>query len=122
MDFILNLLLLVPNNPGMAPNTMAAGMPGARVINPQALEQQKLLQQQQLLRAQQQQIQQQQQQHMIGMTRPPPPDYKTSAAGLIHGMQPRYPSNPTGMRRMPHQPMPPSGILGIILSISYSFA
>lgn len=96
----------------MTPNTMVAGMTATRGMNPQqALEQQKLLQQQQILRAQQQQIQQQQQQqqqHIIGMTRPPPPDYKTSAAGLMHGMQPRYPTNPT-MRRIPHQPMPPSG-------------
>lgn len=87
-------------------NPMATSMAGQRTINPQALEQQKLLQQQQLLRAQQQM----QQQHMIGMNRPPPPDYKTSA-GMMHGMQPRYAGQAPTMRRMPHQPMPPSGLL-----------
>uniref|UniRef100_A0AAR5P2R0 Neurogenic mastermind-like N-terminal domain-containing protein n=1 Tax=Dendroctonus ponderosae TaxID=77166 RepID=A0AAR5P2R0_DENPD len=74
----------------------------ARMMSNQMMEQQKL---QQILRLQQAMQQQQQQQ-----LRPPPPDYKTSA-GLGHGMQPRYggPAPPPNMRRIPHQPIPPSG-------------
>ncbi|XP_050515733.1 neurogenic protein mastermind-like [Diabrotica virgifera virgifera] len=89
----------VGNQPGPGP-----GM-GPRLMTAQSLEQQKLLHQQQMLRAQQQQAAMQQ--HMV---RPPPPDYKTSA-GMMQGMQPRYatPAPPPNMRRMPMQPMPPSG-------------
>lgn len=78
------------------------GPMGARMMSAQVLEQQKM--QQQMFRAQQQAMQQQQQ------LRPPPPEYKASA-GLGQGMQPRYgaPAPPQGMRRLPHQPIPPSG-------------
>ncbi|XP_023015214.1 uncharacterized protein isoform X3 [Leptinotarsa decemlineata] len=99
----------VPMGPGPMPSQ---GNMGPRLLNAaqQSLEQQKLLhQQQQLMRAQQQQQaamqQQQQQQHMV---RPPPPEYKASA-GMMQGMQPRYAATPPNIRRMPHQPMPPSG-------------
>lgn len=84
-------------NVSMGPRQM-----GPQIMDPQ---QQKLMQQQQMLRAQQQAAMQQ---HIV---RPPPPDYKTSA-GMMQGMQPRFNSNTatTGnIRRMPHQPMPPSG-------------
>ncbi|KAK9879281.1 hypothetical protein WA026_004131 [Henosepilachna vigintioctopunctata] len=93
-------------NPTM--NPMSAQMGAARMMNQQqqaVLEQQQKLMQQQMLRNQQQQQHQQaaaaaaMQQHMV---RPPPPEYKASA-GM---MQPRYGA---GMRRMPHQPIPPSG-------------
>ncbi|CAH1126964.1 unnamed protein product [Ceutorhynchus assimilis] len=72
---------------------------GSRLMpNQQAIDPQKL---QQIFRAQQAMQQQQ--------LRPPPPDYKTSA-GLSQGMQPRYGAPaPPNMRRMPHQPIPPSG-------------
>ncbi|XP_050312270.1 neurogenic protein mastermind-like isoform X2 [Anthonomus grandis grandis] len=80
-------------------------MGGARLMSTQALEQQKL---QQIFRVQQQMQQQQQQQQL----RPPPPEYAASAGlGGQGGMQPRYgaPAPPPNMRRMPHQPIPPSG-------------
>ncbi|XP_057656985.1 neurogenic protein mastermind-like isoform X1 [Diorhabda carinulata] len=85
-------------------NQPGTGM-GPRLMTSQSLEQQKLLHQQQMLRAQQQQAAMQQ--HMV---RPPPPDYKTTA-GIMQGMQSRYatPAPPPNMRRMPMQPMPPSG-------------
>lgn len=85
-----------PAGPPMAPG---AGSMGPRLMSAQSLEQQKL---QQMLRAQQAMQQQQ--------LRPPPPDYKASA-GLGQGMQPRYgaPAPPPNIRRMPHQPIPPSG-------------
>ncbi|XP_076252406.1 neurogenic protein mastermind isoform X4 [Rhynchophorus ferrugineus] len=78
---------------------MGSATIGPRLIPAQSLEQQKL---QQMMRAQQAMQNQQ--------LRPPPPDYKTSAA-LGQGMQPRYgaPAPPPNMRRMPHQPIPPSG-------------
>ncbi|XP_048526511.1 neurogenic protein mastermind isoform X3 [Dendroctonus ponderosae] len=87
------------NVPQMGP---VGGPMAARMMSNQMMEQQKL---QQILRSQQAMQQQQQQQ-----LRPPPPDYKTSA-GLGHGMQPRYggPAPPPNMRRIPHQPIPPSG-------------
>ncbi|XP_066256995.1 neurogenic protein mastermind isoform X2 [Euwallacea similis] len=72
---------------------------GSRLVPSQVLEQQKM---QQIFRAQQA-LQQQQQ------LRPPPPEYKASA-GLGQGMQPRYAAPvPPNMRRLPHQPIPPSG-------------
>ncbi|KAG5887789.1 hypothetical protein JTB14_024004 [Gonioctena quinquepunctata] len=75
---------------------------GPRLLNAQqSLEQQKLLHQQQMMRAQQAAMQQ----HIV---RPPPPDYKASA-GMMQGMQPRYATTPQNIRRMPHQPIPPSG-------------
>lgn len=91
-----------PNGP-MGPSSMGgqANM-GPRMLNAQSIEQQKLLHQQQMLRVQQQAAMQQ---HMV---RPPPPDYKTSA-GMMQGVQPRYGTGPPTVRRMPHQPMPPSG-------------
>ncbi|XP_030763829.1 neurogenic protein mastermind isoform X2 [Sitophilus oryzae] len=87
--------------PSAGPMGASTGPLGPRLMSAQTLEQQKL---QQMLRAQAMQQQQQQQ------LRPPPPDYKTSA-GLGQGMQPRYgaPAPPPNMRRMPHQPIPPSG-------------
>ncbi|XP_063912380.1 neurogenic protein mastermind-like [Zophobas morio] len=99
---------VVPNNMGpngpMGPGPMGTqGGMGPRMMNTQTLEQQKLLQQQQMLRAQQAAALQQ---HMV---RPPPPDYKSSAAGLMQGVQPRFTGAPPNIRRMPHQPMPPSG-------------
>ncbi|KAJ8941457.1 hypothetical protein NQ318_016897 [Aromia moschata] len=97
----------VPNPMGptvpMGPGPMGGqGNMGPRLLNAQTIEQQKLIHQQQILRAQQQAAMQQQ------MVRPPPPDYKTSA-GMMQGVQPRYASAPPTIRRMPHQPMPPSG-------------
>lgn len=101
------------------------GQLGMRHMTPQHMQQpqaasnnlmeQKLLQQQQILR--QQNLMQQQQQ----IIRPPPPDYKATAAaaGLMQQNQgPMMGSQGPGryaqgispnMRRMPHQPMPPSG-------------
>ncbi|KAF5294671.1 hypothetical protein FQA39_LY02803 [Lamprigera yunnana] len=97
---------LMNSNVSMGPGgPMGSGGPmgntmGPRHMAPQTLEQQKLLQQQQqMLRAQQALMQQQ-------MVRPPPPEYKASA-GMMQGMQPRYPTGPPTSRRMP-QPMPPS--------------
>lgn len=98
------------SNPGM--NSMNNQM-GGRMMSQQMVmeQQQKLLQQQQMFRNQHQvSVAAMQQQQIV---RPPPPDYKTSA-GM---MQPRYGA---GMRRMPHQPIPPSGKLkkvAIILSL-----
>lgn len=89
-------------NSGVQMNTGNVGM-GPRHLGPQAMEQQKLIQQH-ILRAQHQAMQQ----HIV---RPPPPDYKASA-GMMQGMQQRYTGTagaPPTMRRMPHQPMPPSG-------------
>lgn len=84
--------------------TGPGGALGPRLINAQSMEQQKLLQQQHLLRAQQQAAMQQQ------MVRPPPPEYKASATGMMQGMQPRYAAGPPPqVRRLAHQPMPPSG-------------
>ncbi|KAK5649778.1 hypothetical protein RI129_000807 [Pyrocoelia pectoralis] len=94
--------LMAGNVPMGAAGQMGNTM-GPRHMAPQTLDQQKLLQQQQqqqMLRAQQALMQQQ-------MVRPPPPDYKTSA-GMMQGMQPRYPTAAPSSRRMP-QPMPPSG-------------
>lgn len=93
---------MVPNG-SMGPGGPMASAIAPRHLAPQTLEQQKLLQQQQqILRAQQAAAMQQ---HMV---RPPPPDYKTTA-GMMQGMQPRYPAGPPTARRLP-QPMPPSGI------------
>lgn len=96
-------------SPGVPMSSMGPRQMGPQVMDPQ---QQKLMQQQQMLRAQQQAAMQQ---HIV---RPPPPDYKASA-GMMQGMQPRFNNNSTGpgnMRRMPHQPMPPSGISFFILT------
>jgi hypothetical protein len=92
-----------PNGP-MGPGPMGGqGGMGPRLMNSQTLDQQKFLQQQQMLRAQQAAALQQ---HMV---RPPPPDYKSSA-GMMQGVQPRFAGAPPNIRRMPHQPMPPSGV------------
>lgn len=93
-------------NVSMSATGVPMGGMGPRQMGPQVIDQQqKLMQQQQMLRAQQQAAMQQ---HIV---RPPPPDYKTSA-GMMQGIQPRFTGNtaaPTNIRRMPHQPMPPSG-------------
>lgn len=92
-----------PTGPMAGQPTNAGGNLGPRLLNAQTIEQQKLLHQQHLLRAQQQAAMQQQ------MVRPPPPEYKPNAAGMMPGMQPRYAAGPPQVRRMVHQPMPPSG-------------
>lgn len=89
-----------PNVP-MGPVPMSGQGMGPRLINAPSIEQQKMMQHQ-MLRAQQAAALQ----HMV---RPPPPDYKSSA-GMMQGVQTRFASAPPpNIRRMPHQPMPPSG-------------